>query len=127
MPEDNLQIVAVPGTREGVNILQLKGPLNIRTLFAFHDAVRKDTPKALILDLEGVPYMDSAGLGSLVAASVAGQKAGYKLALTGINKKVYALLDMTHVLQCFQVFPTVKDAEAGAAAQIIDARLRQRD
>lgn len=116
--EDNLQIIAAQGTHNGLSIIRLKGPLNIRTLFTFHDAVRKEPPPAVILDFSGVSYIDSAGLGALVAANVAGQKAGRKLALAALNKQVLALLEMTHVLQLFQVFPTVHDAEVGVAAQL---------
>lgn len=118
MTDENLQIISARGMHNGLSILQLKGPLNIRTLFTFHDAVRKEPPPALILDFSGVPYIDSAGLGALVAASVAGQKAGRKLALASLNKQVVALLEMTHVLQLFQVFPNVHDAEVGVAAQL---------
>lgn len=117
MANENMQILAAQGTN-GLNIMRLKGPLNIRTLFSFHDAVRKEPPPALILDFEGVPYIDSAGLGALVAANVAGQKAGRKLALAALNKQVLALLEMTHVLQLFQVYPTVHDAEIALMAQL---------
>lgn len=118
MVDENLQIVPAQGTHNGLSILRLKGPLNIRTLFVFHDAVRKEPPPALIIDFDGVPYIDSAGLGALVAANVAGQKAGRKLALVGINTQVRALLEMTHVLQLFQVFPSAHEAEVALAAQL---------
>jgi anti-sigma B factor antagonist len=116
MSDENLQMMTAKGTQSGLSILRMAGPLSIRTLFAFHDAVRKDPPPALILDLSGVPYMDSAGLGALVGAQVAAQKAGRTLAITGINKQVRALLEMTHVLGLFKLFRTVEDAEAGLAA-----------
>ncbi|HUO36084.1 MAG TPA: STAS domain-containing protein [Candidatus Acidoferrum sp.] len=117
MTDENLQIVLAQGTN-GLSIMRLKGPLNIRTLFAFHDAVRKEPPPALILDFEGVPYIDSAGLGALVAANVAGNKAGRKLALAGLTKQVQALLEMTHVLQLFKVYPAVHEAEIALAEQV---------
>jgi anti-sigma B factor antagonist len=118
MHDEDLHIIPAQGIRNGLSIMRLKGPLNIRTLFVFHEAVRKEPPPALILDFEGVPYIDSAGLGALVAANVAGQKAGRKLALATINKQVNALLDMTHVLQLFQVYPSVHEAEIALAAQL---------
>ncbi|HXW55933.1 MAG TPA: STAS domain-containing protein [Candidatus Cybelea sp.] len=117
MTDEKLQMIAAKGTRSGLSILRLTGPLSIHTLFAFHDAVRKDPPPALILDFSGVPYMDSAGLGVLVGAQVTAQKAGRTLAITGINQQVRALLEMTHVLGIFQLFQTVEEAEAGLAAQ----------
>jgi anti-sigma B factor antagonist len=115
MTNENLQIVATPGAREGQRILEVKGALTIHTVFGFQDAVRRETAPALILDLSGVPYIDSAGLGALVASYVGAQKSSRKLAFAGLNKQVKALADMTHVSQLFQTYPTVKDAEAALA------------
>jgi anti-sigma B factor antagonist len=112
MPNENLQIVSSSGKRAGQTILTLKGPLNIQTLFSFHTAVRADSPAVLILDFTAVPYVDSAGLGALVAAQVAAQRSARRIALVGINKPVQALLDMTHVTQLFQSFATVEEAQA---------------
>ena len=69
MPAENLQIVSSQGAREGQTmILSLKGPLNIHTIFNFQNAVRAETASAVIIDFSGVPFIDSAGLGALVAA-----------------------------------------------------------
>ncbi|MGH9756516.1 MAG: STAS domain-containing protein [Candidatus Acidiferrales bacterium] len=117
MTDEPLQIIIFMSAQDSCRILQLKGPLNIHTIFQFHDAVRKEPPPALILDFSDVPYMDSAGLGALVAANVAGQKAARKLALVGLNTQVRALLEMTHVAQLFQVFPTVHEAEVALSTK----------
>jgi len=113
MVNDNLQIVSSPGGREGVRILQLKGSLNIHTVFTLQDALKKETCPALILDFSAVPFIDSAGLGALVAAHISTQKAMRKLFLVETNSQVKALIEMTHVNQLLKSFPTVKDAEAG--------------
>jgi anti-sigma B factor antagonist len=65
----------------------------------------------LILDLSGVPYVDSAGLGALVAVYVGTKNAKRKLALVGMNNQLKTLAEMTHVFQFFQTYPTVKDAQ----------------
>jgi anti-sigma B factor antagonist len=112
MPNGNLQIVSSDGSSAGQRIVTLKGPLNIHTLFVFHDAVRADPPPTLILDFSAVPYMDSAGLGALVATHMAAQKGSRRLGLVGINKQVQAVMDMTHVTPLFHSFATVSEAEA---------------
>lgn len=117
MASESLQIVSILGARDGGRILQLKGPLNIHTIFQFHDAVRKEPPPALILDFSDVPFMDSAGLGALVAANVAGQKAARKLALVGLNTQVRTLLEMTHVAQLFLICPTIHEAEVALSTE----------
>jgi anti-anti-sigma factor len=112
MSKENLQIISSPGDREGLRILHLKGSLNIQTVFTLQDALKKETSPALILDFSAVPFIDSAGLGALVAAHVSSQKAMRKLAFAEMNAQVEALIDMTHVSQLFKTYSTVKDAEA---------------
>jgi|SRR6516162_8214493 anti-sigma B factor antagonist len=110
-PKENLQIVASAGEREGQRILQLKGALTIHTVFGFQEAVRKEATPELILDLSGVPYVDSAGVGALLAAYVRTEKAKGKLAFTGMNNQLKTLAEMTRVMQFFRLYPSVKDAQ----------------
>ncbi len=115
MPNDKMEIVTIVGTRAGQKILALKGPLTIHTIFNFQTAVREESAAALIIDFSGVPFMDSAGLGALVGARVALQKANRQLALAGLNTQVSALLDMSKVSQFFRILPTVEEAQAAVA------------
>jgi anti-sigma B factor antagonist len=108
---DNLQIGSARGAR-GQTILSLSGPLSIHTVFKFQEAVRSEPSPALIVDFSAVPFIDSAGLGALVGASVSARKADRKIAYAAMNKQARALVEMTHVNQLFQVYDTVKDAEA---------------
>jgi anti-sigma B factor antagonist len=91
--------------------LTLKGSLNIQTVFSFQTATRAETAPKLILDFSAVPYVDSAGLGALVGAYVAAQRAQRKLAVTGMNTQVKALIDMTHVGTLIKSYGTVQEAE----------------
>ena len=111
MSNDHLQIITSAGSREGQKILTLKGSLNIQTVFSFQTATRAETAPKLILDFSGVPYVDSAGLGALVGAYVAAQRAQRKLAVTGMNTQVKALIDMTHVGTLIKSYGTVEEAE----------------
>ncbi len=51
----------------------------------------------LVLEMSGVPYIDSAGLGSLAHASGVAQERGGTLRLAGVTDKVAALLRLTRV------------------------------
>ncbi len=64
----------------------------------------------MILDLTDVPYLDSSGLGSLVSAYVTRQKAGQRVALSGVNDRVLKLFEITRVEPLFLIFPTFDDA-----------------
>jgi anti-sigma B factor antagonist len=112
MSKENLQVVSEPGARDGQRVVHLKGSLNIHTVFGFQDAMRKENVPELIIDFSGVPYIDSAGLGALVSTYVGTQKAMRKLAFTGMNTQVKALMEMTHVDTLLKTYASVKDAEA---------------
>ena len=64
----------------------------------------------MILDFSEVPYVDSAGLGSLVSVYVSRQKLGQRLALTGVNPRIIDLLEITKMEQLFLIFPNLSDA-----------------
>ncbi|HMK23151.1 MAG TPA: STAS domain-containing protein, partial [Terriglobales bacterium] len=51
-------------------VLRLQGPLVSENVPDFHNAIRREQVPTVILDMSGVPYVDSAGLGSLVSAYV---------------------------------------------------------
>jgi anti-sigma B factor antagonist len=115
MPNGNIQIVTSSGTRDGYKILHVKGPLNIHTIFDFQTALRAETSPTVIIDFAEVPFIDSTGLGAMVGAHLAAEKANRKLAFAALNSQVKALLDMTHVSKFFRTYPTVQDAETAGS------------
>jgi anti-sigma B factor antagonist len=115
MQGNNLQIQRVAGTKGGVQILRLAGPLTIQTLFDFQSALKQVATPKLILDFAGVPYLDSAGLGAIVGAYVSAQRAQRRVALAGINQQVGALLEMTHTRQLIPCYSSVEQAEESLA------------
>lgn len=112
MPTENLHIDTKPGNPPDITVMKLVGSLNIHTIFGFQEATRAETAQKLIIDFGGVSYVDSAGLGALVGAYVAAQRHNRKLAVSGMNTQVKALVDMTHVGQLIKAYPQVADAEA---------------
>lgn len=112
MPQEPLVIEDLPGS--GSYILRLTGPITISNLFGFQDKVRSNSVPRLILDLTGVPYMDSAGIGALVGAHVSHSKDGRSLALVGVNERVLNALKITRVDGFFKVYDSVAAAERAA-------------
>ena len=115
MTTESIQILASEGAASGQKILTLRGPLNIHTIFEFQAAIRGEQSPVVIVDLTGVPYVDSAGLGAIVGAYVSAQRGNRKLVLAGLNERVKALLSMTHVSRLFEPYATVEDAERATA------------
>jgi anti-sigma B factor antagonist len=107
------------GNGEGQGVLCLRGPLTIENVLLFQSAIRREqNSDTVILDLSEVPYIDSSGLGSLVSAYVSRQKAGRRVALSGVNDRVLHLFEVTRTDSLFLIFDTVDhalDALNGAA------------
>ncbi|MEO8051790.1 MAG: STAS domain-containing protein [Acidobacteriota bacterium] len=102
-------------TREsagGAVIMILTGPLTIQTLFNFQQVARKETAKPIILDISGVPYMDSAGLGCVVSAFTSCQRNQRAFGITGLTPRIKSLFAVTHVDELLPTFDSLKSAEA---------------
>lgn len=105
-------------TREvdGVTILDLSGRITLgEGSGTLRDAVRdliSKGSKKMLLNLGGVDYIDSSGLGELVAAYTAVKNSGGDLKLVNLTKKVSDLLVITKLATVFDV----KDDEASAVA-----------
>jgi len=94
----------------GKGVLRLKGPLVSQNLPDFQNAIRRENVPTMILDMTGVPYIDSAGLGSLVSAYVSRHKSGQRTVLTGVNPRIIHLLEITKMARLFPIFPSLADA-----------------
>jgi len=111
MPQEPLLIEAIDGTPNDYRVLRLTGPITISNFFQFQSLVRSNTSRKLILDLAGVPYIDSAGIGALVGAYVNHQKDGRSLALVGVSQRVRDALQVTRVEQFFRFYDTESAAQ----------------
>src|ERR1700730_329316 len=85
-------------------VLSLHGPLTMENVSPFLNAVRREDAPTMILDFTGVPYLDSSGLGSLVSACTTCAKAGRRMALTGVNKRVLKVFELTTIEEIFLWF-----------------------
>jgi anti-sigma B factor antagonist len=68
--------------------------------------------KKIILNMDNITYIDSAGLGILVAAHVSAKLQGASLILSNLGRKFQEILQITKLVTVFQVFNT----EAAAVA-----------
>ena len=95
----------------GARILKLKGALTIQTLFDFQDISRKETSKPIIVDISGVPYMDSAGLGSVISVFTSCPRSNRGFAIVGVTDRVRTLFAVTHVDGILPCYDTLEAAE----------------
>ena len=66
--------------------------------------------KKLLLNLEGVPYIDSAGLGEIVRTYTTVSRQGGKLKLLNLTKRIQDLLSITKLLTVFETFDSESEA-----------------
>ena len=82
---------------------------------ALHDRLQqlKSTGrKNIIVDLDGVRFMNSSGLGMLIGALTTMRNAGGDLRLARVGERVQSLLVITKLATVFQHFDTVEEAVA---------------
>lgn len=70
------------------------------------------TSKHIVLDLSGVNYIDSSGLGTLVGVYSSARSVGADIKLAGLNQRLHDLLQITKLVTVFEVYNTVKEAVA---------------
>jgi anti-sigma B factor antagonist len=116
VPTEHLNLEVRDGSVPGQRVLALTGVLTLSTLFSFQDFAHADKSETLIADMSGVPYIDSAGLGSLIGAYVSREREARKLVLAGVNDRVKMVMTVTGVEQLFQIYATVPEAEKTLAA-----------
>jgi len=68
--------------------------------------------KNLVIDLSGVSYVDSAGLGELVQAYATTKNRGGALKLLNVTKRLRDLLVVTKLLTVFDAYDSEADALA---------------
>ena len=104
-----------------VKVLDLKGKVTLGE----GDELLKDKinslihqgQKKLLLNLEGVPYIDSAGLGEIVRTYTTVSRQGGNLKLVNLTKRITDLLSITKLLTVFETFDTEPEALKSFQAQ----------
>jgi anti-sigma B factor antagonist len=66
--------------------------------------------KQLVLDLGGISYMDSAGVGELVSVYTSVKNRGGELKLSCLTKKIKDLLQITQLMTIFDTYETTQEA-----------------
>jgi anti-sigma B factor antagonist len=68
--------------------------------------------KQIIMDLSGVSYIDSSGLGTLVGVYSSARATGANIILAGLNQRLQDLLQITKLVTVFEVYDNVQKAIA---------------
>ncbi len=99
--------VAVVALRGDVTPGRIEGVLSGRMLSHVNRGYRK-----LVLNLEGLPSIDSIGLGEIVRCYTTLMRLGATLKLAAVPKKIVDLLRVTRLILAFELADTEDDAVA---------------
>jgi anti-anti-sigma factor len=91
-------------------VMRLNGKLALETVHNFIQSLRPEPAAHLILDLGGVSFLDSAGVGALVQLFVHRRNQGQTLALTGLTKQSGAVIQVAGLTKLLPIFASVAEA-----------------
>jgi anti-sigma B factor antagonist len=99
----------------GVTIMSCQG----RIVFGEEASILRDNLKRIlgstrqiVLNLSGVSYIDSGGLGTLVGVYSSARAGGADIKLTGLGQRLRDVLQITKLVTVFEVYDTEQEAVA---------------
>jgi len=101
---------------QAVSVMNVKGRVDSETAPELDSALTKlltDGKNKIVLNMQGVEYMSSAGLRSLVKALKGAQGAGGDMRLASVPKDIEGILLTVGMVQMFKMFSTSEEAAAG--------------
>jgi anti-sigma B factor antagonist len=110
MTSAKLEVQQGKDNGNGTVATRLDGKLSLETVNAFLQTVRKEQANHLVLDMSGVSFVDSSGVGALVSLFVTRKHAGKAMALASLTKQAIAVLQVSGILKLIPTYPTVEAA-----------------
>jgi anti-sigma B factor antagonist len=108
-----MQLKLATRTNDGILVVDCTG----RIVFGEESSLLRETLKKavsennrIVMNLGEVSYIDSGGLGTLVALRTTAQNAGGTIKLTNLTKRVGDLLQVTKLLTVFDVYNSEAEA-----------------
>jgi anti-sigma B factor antagonist len=95
-----------------VSLVDVSGRLTSFETGALRDSISrllKQGHKDIVLNLSGLQYLDSSGIGELALVYVSVVKQSGQMKVIGLSSKIEEVLKITHL---YQVFPEFPDEEA---------------
>ena len=115
MPLANLDIQKQPESTDTQLILRLNGKLSLAAAAGFVDELRPVPTQVLLLDMSGVTFIDSAGIGALVQLFVHRRNTGQKFALAALTPQGSAVMLFSGMARLLPIYETIAQALAASS------------
>jgi len=112
MQPAQLDLEKLSSSDEGNLVTRLNGKLSLETVHNFIQTLRPEPAAHLVLDMSGVSFLDSAGVGALVSLFVHRRNVGKTFAIAGLTRQGMAVLQVAGLVKLLPNFPTVEAALA---------------
>ncbi len=103
-------------TDSGITVVAPTGRLDVAGAPALKDAISevvKSGPPRIVIDMEGVSFVDSTGLGSVISALKQIRGSQGELRLAAPNQQARVVLELTTLDRVFPYYATVEEALTG--------------
>ena len=103
--------------KDGVGVVVVAGALTSAGVDSFREqfvAWWQSLPEVrnVVMDLSGVDFLDSSGLGSLIALLKRVSERGGDMKIAGLQKKVRMVFEITRAFKVFEIFDNADEAQA---------------
>lgn len=106
-------------TDQGLQILVIEGEIDLACspdLRAVLHGYAKKKVAALALDFQGVTYVDSSGLATLVEYVRLAQPFHGRFGLANVSQRVRTIFELVRLHEFFPIYPTLAEARAALLA-----------
>lgn len=96
-----------------VSLIDLNGRLTFFEVGILRENIARllrEGRKQMVLNLSGLQYLDSSGIGELARMYVMVVKSGGEMKVIGLTPKIEEILKITHLYQVFPEFPDEQTA-----------------
>jgi anti-sigma B factor antagonist len=101
--------------RQSISVMKVKGRIDSETAPELDDALTKllqQGQNQIVLNLQDVDFMSSAGLRAIVKAFQAAKRAGGDVRLAAVSEPVEIVLRTVGMMQMLQMYPSDQEAMA---------------
>jgi anti-sigma B factor antagonist len=96
-----------------VRVIDIEGEITSfseKEITSAHEEAAQGGVDAVVLNFEGLDYMNSGGIGLIVTTLIRAQRSGHRLMAFGLTKHYHQIFALTRLDEAIEIFDTEADA-----------------